>query len=127
MRRPSGIRQSAGSPASRQPSHQAADKQALPPIPSMSNATGYVPHPPPIDPSCEREYLYGVLMGGVVVAAAIGLMVCVVACQPRKRIKQITQIIKMEEEGTLMWKDGKYELSRPLLTTAADEAGATAA
>ena len=92
----------------------------------MSNATGYVPHPPPIDPSCEREYLYGVLMGGVVAAAAIGLMICVIACQPRKRIKQITQIIKMEEEGTLVWKDGKFELSQPLLTTAADEAGATA-
>ena len=61
------------------------------------------------------------------VAAAIGLMICVIACQPRKRIKQITQIIKMEEEGTLVWKDGKYVLSRPLLTTTADEAGATAA
>ena len=91
----------------------------------MSNATGYVPHP--IDPSCESEYHYGVLMGGVMVAATIGLMICVVACQPRKRIKQIAQIIKMEEEGTLVWEDGKYVLSRPLLTTAADEAGATAA
>ena len=91
----------------------------------MSNATGYVPHPP-IDPSCESEYHYGVFMGGVMVAAAMGFMICVIACQPRKRIKQITQIIKMEEEGTLVWKDGKYVLSQPLLTTAADEAGATA-
>ena len=94
----------------------------------MSNATGYVPHPPPIDPSCEREYLYGVLMGGVVVAAAMGLMICVFACQPRKRIKQtlgkLSSAIKLEEEGTLVWKDGGYQLSQPLLVS--PEAGVTA-
>ena len=94
----------------------------------MSNATGYVPPPPPFDPSCERQYLYGVLTGVVVTATAIGLLICVFACQPRKRIKQtlgkLSSAIKLEEEGTLVWKDGGYEISQPLLVP--PEAGVTA-